>query len=128
MIRIEIDPFPSEEALTSLFAAAWGSAKPAYAEKVLPRSLLHIGAFSDERLVGFVNVAWDGDAHAFLLDTTVDPQFQRQGIATRMVEAAAAEAQPAAPRGCMSILRPNSTDFYRGCGFSPTAAGLIQLR
>ena len=42
-------------------------------------------AFDDDRLVGFVNVAWDGGAHAFILDTCVIPRMRRRGIAARMV-------------------------------------------
>jgi hypothetical protein len=34
----------------------------------------------DGALVGFVNVAWDGGDHAFLLDTKVATENQRQGI------------------------------------------------
>jgi len=32
-------------------------------------------------LIGFVNVAWDGGDHAFLIDTKVRPDHQRRGIA-----------------------------------------------
>jgi len=38
--------------------------------------------------VGFVNVAWDGDVHFFLLDTTVAPSRQGNGIGRRLVEEA----------------------------------------
>ena len=43
--------------------------------------------------MGFVNVAWDGGIHAFMLDTTVHPAYQRQGIGRHLVELAAAEAR-----------------------------------
>jgi hypothetical protein len=42
---------------------------------VLQHSLTWITASSDGVLVGFVNVATDGGAHAFLLDTTVHPDL-----------------------------------------------------
>ncbi|TDC74765.1 GNAT family N-acetyltransferase, partial [Streptomyces hainanensis] len=42
----------------------------------------------DGRLVGFVNVAWDGGAHAFLLDTVVASDHRRLGIAARLVAVA----------------------------------------
>ncbi|MGH3156761.1 MAG: GNAT family N-acetyltransferase [Streptosporangiaceae bacterium] len=32
------------------------------------------------RLVGFVNVAWDGGEHAFILDTVVSAAARRGGI------------------------------------------------
>jgi GNAT superfamily N-acetyltransferase len=42
-------------------------------------------------------VAWDGGDHAFLLDTKVAGEHQRQGIATALVGLAARHAQAA---GC----------------------------
>ena len=128
MIRLETDPFPPDEELGRLFAAAWGASKGDYASKVLPRSLVHIGAFADDRLVGFVNVAWDGDVHAFLLDTTVHPLFQRQGLATALVRRAADLAKERGAQWLHVDYDPHLEGFYRGCGFRPTDAGLIDLK
>ena len=49
------------------------------------------------RLVGFVNVAWDGGAHAFLLDTVVAVSHRGRGIGKALVQAAMAGAAEA---GC----------------------------
>jgi ribosomal protein S18 acetylase RimI-like enzyme len=128
VIRIEVDPLPSAAALDELWQAAWGTAAGNYAARVLTRSLAHLGAFDDERLVGFVNVAWDGGIHAFLLDTCVHPAFQRQGIATRLVRQA---TEIARSRGAFWLhvdFEQHLDGFYRGCGFRPTAAGLIKLK
>ncbi|HEU0195122.1 MAG TPA: GNAT family N-acetyltransferase [Gaiellales bacterium] len=80
------------------------------------------------RLVGFVNVAWDGGSHAFVLDTLVSAEVRRRGIGRRLVAIAADAARAA---GCEWLhvdferhLRP----FYLGaCGFVPTDAGLVDL-
>ena len=48
-------------------------------------SLGWVSARQGEELVGFVNVAWDGGVHAFLLDTMVSEKAARQGIGTRLV-------------------------------------------
>ena len=83
----------------------------------------------DGSLVGFVNVAWDGCDHAFLLDTKTRADYRRLGIGTAVVKLAAQGAKDA---GCEWLhvdfgaeLRP----FYFGsCGFeSVEAAGLINL-
>ncbi|MEO7220962.1 MAG: GNAT family N-acetyltransferase [Devosia sp.] len=128
MIRLKTDPFPSNDEFELLFVAAWGEGKPDYAGKVLPRSLVHIGAFADDRLVGFVNVAWDGDVHAFLLDTSVHPEFQRQGIATMLVRRAAELAKERGAEWLHVDYDAHLEGFYRGCGFRPTGAGLIDLK
>ncbi len=49
----------------------------------------------DGTLVGFVNVAWDGAEHAFLLDTKTRPSHQRRGIGTAVVRRAMEEARAA---------------------------------
>ncbi len=43
--------------------------------------------------MGFVNVAWDGASHAFILDTMVTSRYQRLGIATQMLSVCATEAR-----------------------------------
>ena len=129
MIRLEADPFPTDEQLAPLWLAAWGSpASPGYADKVLKRGLAHVGAFDGDRLVGFVNVAWDGGVHAFLLDTTVHPDFQRRGIATSLVRRATELARERGAEWLHVDYEPHLEGFYRGCGFRPTGAGLIALK
>src|SRR5688572_27272002 len=59
----------------------------------LERSLLWIGAFHRDRLVGFVNLAWDAGVHAFLLDTAVALDVRGRGIGTRLVREAIAAAR-----------------------------------
>ena len=81
------------------------------------------------RLVGFVNVAWDGGVHAFLLDTAVTPALQRQGHATRLVAEAVAQARAAGCEWLHVDFDPHLRGFYLdACGFQPTEAGLVRLR
>ena len=70
-------------------------------------------------LAGFVNVAWDGGSHAFLLDTVVAPRLRHQGAGTRLVAVAAAQARAA---GCAWLhvdFEPELGPFYwASCGSS----------
>jgi len=127
MIAIVDDPFPEAGQLAQLWRRAWGGEPPAGYGRVLERSLAHAGAMDGARLVGFVNVAWDGGLHAFLLDTCVDPDHRRQGIATRLVERATTLARARGAEWLHVDFEPHLEEFYRGCGFRPTAAGLIRL-
>jgi ribosomal protein S18 acetylase RimI-like enzyme len=117
----------TSDALNTLFAAAW----PDHSERdwtpILSRSLLWVSAKQQERLVGFVNVAWDGDRHAFLLDTTVHPGVQRRGVGTRLVRAAAVATRAHGVEWLHVDYEPHLEAFYRGCGFAPTRAGLLRL-
>lgn len=126
-IRIAIDPFPTDAALRRLWQVAWGDDGPASFQPIVQRSLAHLGAYDGALLVGFVNVAWDGGIHAFILDTCVDPAYQRQGIALALL-AQAAEAAKA--RGAVWLhvdFEPRLEALYRQAGFVHTAAGLMRL-
>ena len=127
-ISYQLNPEASHDAMNRLFAAAWTDHHETDFTPVLSRSLVYICAYHEAQLVGFVNVAWDGGIHAFILDTCVDPDYRRQGIALRLV-ARAVEASRA--RGALWLhvdFEPHLEEFYRQCGFGRTAAGLMRLK
>lgn len=126
-IRIEIDPFPGTAALDRLWRVAWAGSGPADPNAILSRSLVHLGAFDGDLLVGFVNVAWDGGVHAFLLDPTVDPAYGRAGLGTRLVRDASRLAGERGAQWLHVDYEPHLAEFYRKCGFRPTEAGLMRL-
>jgi GNAT superfamily N-acetyltransferase len=79
-------------------------------------------------LVGFVNVAWDGTVHAFVLDTMVANRARRHGIGTRLVAIAVDEARAAGCEWLHVDFEEHLRAFYfDACGFRPTNAGLIAL-
>jgi ribosomal protein S18 acetylase RimI-like enzyme len=92
-------------------------------------ALTWVGAFSNDQLIGFVQVLWDGGAHAFLLDVAVHPDQGRQGIGRRLVLTAVEEAKAAGCQWLHVDYEPHLADFYLGaCDFVPTEAGLLKLR
>jgi GNAT superfamily N-acetyltransferase len=97
-------------------------------EQVERHSLGWVVARDDAKLVGFVNVPWDGLVHAWIQDTMVAEGNRHQGIGTELVALAVREARLA---GCEWLhvdfddhLRPF---YFDACGFTPTNAGLIEL-
>jgi ribosomal protein S18 acetylase RimI-like enzyme len=79
-------------------------------------------------LVGFVNVAWDRDIHAFILDTIVSVSRRRQGIGTRLIAVAAAEARAARCEWLHVDFDEEHRPFYLdACGFKAVPAGLMAL-
>ncbi|WP_236035826.1 GNAT family N-acetyltransferase [Rhizorhabdus histidinilytica] len=80
-------------------------------------------------LIGFVNVAWDGGVHAFVLDTMVAAAFRRQGMAKALIDEAVAQAKHTGCEWLHVDFDPHLRPFYLdACGFTPTDAGLIALR
>ena len=129
MIAYRINPNLSNETLNRLSSATWVGHSPSDFSSVLAHSLAYIGAFAaDDQLIGFVNLAWDGGVHAFLLDPTVDPAWQRRGIGKELVMRAIEEVRM---RGCAWLhvdFEAHLEPFYAQCGFQPTRAGLVRLK
>ena len=122
-VRAGVDP----ARLQALFAAAWGAPKPGY-EDVFAHSFTWITAWTAGELVGFVNVAWDGYVHFFLLDTTVHPDHQHGGICERLVEEAIEACRGQGEWMHVDADDPLMTRFYvERCGFTLTPAGLVDL-
>lgn len=113
--------------LDDFWRRAWGGPPLDNYDQVLKRSLAHLGAMDGGRLIGFVNIAWDGGVHAFILDTAVDVAYRRRGIASELVRRGAELARGQQMQWLHVDFEPHLEGFYRACGFGPTAAGLMRL-
>jgi GNAT superfamily N-acetyltransferase len=121
----------SDDQLVALTESYGGNPEPGWWDRIRPHSLGWVTAhLADGTAVGFVNVAWDGGDHAFLLDTKVHPQHQRRGIGTGLVKQAALQAKQA---GC-EWMEVDFEDeerlarfYFDACRFRPTHAGLLHL-
>jgi GNAT superfamily N-acetyltransferase len=121
----------SNQSLNVLYAEAFHHAVLDYdwLAQVRGHSLGWVCAFDADTLIGFVNVAWDGDDHAFILDTAVLHRYERQGVGTRLV-ALASERVRAAGRQWLHVDFDEEglgRLYFDACGFRPTIAGLIDL-
>ncbi len=128
MIELRIDAWPSDAELGALLATAWPNARGRAFRPILERSLVHICAYDGAKLVGFVNVATDGEVHASIFDTCVHPEFQRRGLGGRLVAAAAFQARERGAEWLHVDYEARLAPFYKACGFRPAAAGLMALR
>lgn len=96
--------------------------------RVQQHSLGWVCARQEGELIGFVNVAWDGGAHAFILDTVVAAELQRSGVGTGLVATAAKHARLCGCTWLHADFEDHLAAFYfQACGFTPTSAGLIAL-
>ncbi|CAL9474289.1 GNAT family N-acetyltransferase [Streptomyces sp. enrichment culture] len=118
------------DSLNALHAEAFGHPveRTDWRTQLERHSLGWVCAREDGSLIGFVNVAWDGGAHAFLLDTAVARHHRSRGVGARLVAVAAEGARAA---GCEWLhvdfedhLRPF---YFDACGFKETTAGLVAL-
>ena len=116
--------------LNALHAEGFGH-EPLYHDwrsQVGRHSLGWVCARDRQRLVGWVNVPWDGDTHAFVIDTLVAKDHRHNGIGKALVQMCVENSRAA---GCEWLhvdfedhLRPF---YFDACGFVPTPAGTIGL-
>lgn len=117
----------SNEELNALRRTAWGGRQDGDWTEAFRRAFAWITARQDGRLIGFVRLLWDGDVHLFLLDTTVHPDLQRQGIGARLIREAVAMARASNCEWLHVDYEPHVESFYAAAGFRPTQAGVIDL-
>jgi GNAT superfamily N-acetyltransferase len=120
----EVNALHAEAFETSLFSAdEWD-----WIALLTRHSLGWVTARNETRLVGFVNVIWDGAVHAWIQDTMVGSNSRGEGVGTTLIDVATDQARKA---GC-EWLHVDFDDelgpfYYQACGFRPTSAGLIHL-
>lgn len=122
-----VRPPVTDDELNALFADVWPEHLGRDFVRSLKHSLAYLCAYSDGTLVGFVNVAWDGNLHAFILDPTVHSAYQRRGIGSELVRRATEVARSCGAAWLHVDYEPELQRFYERCGFRPTAAGLRLL-
>jgi N-acetylglutamate synthase-like GNAT family acetyltransferase len=96
---------------------------------LVEHSLGWVCARGGGELIGFVNVAWDGGIHAFIIDPIVATSTHGHGVGTELIARAVAGARTC---GCEWLHVDFNDDlrtfYFDACGFAPTNAGLIRLR
>jgi GNAT superfamily N-acetyltransferase len=117
--------------LNALHAEAFdhGLSDDDWADQLGRFSLGWVTARDAAGLVGFVNVVWDGLAHAFLEDTIVAERARRRGIGVRLIAMARRHSTDAGCEWLHVDFEEHLASFYLdACGFAPTHAGLLRLR
>ena len=127
-VAYRVTPSLTNYELNVLLADSWHDHVWRDFQPVLSRSLAFVCAYQKDRLIGFVNLAWDGGEHAFILDTLVHPEFRQRGIGRELVRRAVAEAEGRGLSWVHVDFESHLQNFYDACGFTSTAAGLMRLR
>jgi ribosomal protein S18 acetylase RimI-like enzyme len=122
------DPITDDE-MVELIDSHGGRPEAGWWDRIRPHSLGWVTArTSDGVLIGFVNIAWDGGDHAFLIDIKTRGGWQHRGVGTEVVRRAALRAKAARCEWLHVDFEPDLAPFYfDACGFRATDAGLIHL-
>ena len=126
-IILRVCPSVRGEELNTLFAGAWPDHRHIDWQPILNHVIVYVCAYESTRLVGFAKVVGDGGVHGFLLDPTVAPDKQKQGIGRQLVAKCSDEARSRGIEWLHVDFEPHLKAFYESCGLKHTEAGLLNL-
>jgi len=87
-----------------------------------------VAAYYDkETLVGWCASVSDGVRHAFIIDLIVDPEWQRQGLGTRLLANISQEFEKSGIGIIHADFTSENASFYESCGFQSSFAGIMHL-
>jgi GNAT superfamily N-acetyltransferase len=126
-VEYKLSPAVSDLELNKLFSVSWPSHSDTEFQTVLRCSMAYICAYQGAELVGYVNAAWDGKAHVFVLDTTVHPNRRHRGIGKELVLRVLEQARVRGASWVHVDFEPHLREFYSQCGFRSSEAGVINV-
>ena len=126
-VQYKISEPVSDLDLNELFAASWTNHHVVEFQTVLRSSMAYVCAYQGEKLIGYINAAWDGRTHAFILDTTVHPDHRRGGIGKALVVHALEQARIRGVAWVHVDYESHLREFYAQCGFRPSEAGVLNV-
>ena len=103
----------------------WNAMYRASAEELiagLRASWHHVCAYDTSRLVATGRLLSDGILYAVMFDIIVDPQYQRHGIGSEIVQRLLTHCQDAGIRDILLFSAKGTEPFYRRFGFGPRPA------
>ena len=96
---------------------------PAMVKAAFAGSLLVLGAFMQDELIGLIRAVGDGVSILYIQDILVAPEHQRKGVGRRLLQAMLAQYPSIYQTVLMTDDIPERAAFYRACGFT-AAAGM----
>ncbi len=114
----EYNSYNESEILTLYASVGW----TAYTDdsdalrKGFENSLLTLGAFENGKLLGIIRVVGDGHTIVLVQDILVFPEYQRQGIGTRLLRAVLEEYAHVRQVQLATDNTPKTIAFYRSMG------------
>jgi GNAT superfamily N-acetyltransferase len=115
------------EPLNELFDEAWPKHPQTDFSPLLENSLLHVLAYDDDELAGFLRLVRCGADGGFVLGPTVHPNAQGQGVGLALLDQAASAAKDLGLRKLHVEFASGLRGFYARAGFRHTAAGVRRL-
>ena len=94
---------------------------PAMVKAAFAGSLLVLGAFVQDELIGLIRAVGDGVSILYIQDILVAPEHQRKGVGKKLLQAMLAQYPSIYQTVLMTDNIPERAAFYRACGFTAAA-------
>lgn len=115
----ELTVFDMDEILALYSSVGWTNytKDPEMVKKAYENSLLILGAYDGDRLVGLIRTVGDGHSVVFIQDILVSPEYQRKGIGTKLMRAVLEQFSSVYQIELMTDDTDKTVSFYRSMGF-----------
>ena len=99
-------------------------------QAAIDNSWYWISAYDDQTLIGIGRLVSDGALYAFVCDMIVDPQYQKQGIGSAILEMLKEKCKKHSFRRVWLFAAPGRAGFYLSNGFEirPDDAPGMQMK
>lgn len=117
----EYKNYNSEEILNLYNSVGWCSYtdRPKMLEHAFEHSLKILGAHDGRKLVGIIRAVGDGYSVLFIQDILVLPEYQRNGIGTKLLNSMLMQYPEVYQTQLVTDNTEKTVAFYKSCGFLP---------
>lgn len=91
--------------------------KPGMLKKAYENSLLALGAYDGDKLIGVIRIVGDGVSVVFVQDILVFPEYQHKGIGTLLLREAMNRFSEVYQMELITDNTPKTISFYQSLGF-----------
>ena len=124
-VRFAESPVLKAEQVAALREAVGWDGRVEKYRQILGNTYLCAACFSDDRLVGYVDVISDGIDDAYIRDLAVHPDYQRRGIGSKLIAMVLERVRSDGIRMVNVVFEPELAKFHRRAGFTIMAGGII---
>lgn len=119
MVIRELTTFELDVLLDLYDSVGWTNytRRPEMLKNAYENSLLILGAYDGDKLVGVIRAVGDGFSVVFIQDILVCPEYQRKGIGTRLLRKIIERFSDVYQMELMTDNTPKTVSFYQSVGF-----------
>lgn len=93
--------------------------RPEMLQKAYAGSLCILGAYENDKLIGIIRAVGDGHSVVFIQDIIVHPEYQRQGIGTKLMQVMLERYGHVYQIELATDNTEKTIAFYKSLGFCP---------